>query len=264
MRRTLFGLYTYAEFAACLLAWLPVMGVVRASGADLRHRGRWMRRFGRLTARLTPLWDFHIEGTPPADVLHAPYIVIANHESSADPFLLSSLPWDMRWVSKEELFHTPGLGWLLRLGGDIPVRRGDRASVCQMLAAARQTLARGLPVMIFPEGTRSADGHLGPFKDGAFQLAIDAGVPVLPVAIEGTRACRPKGSLWSGKASARARILPPVATKGMQRDDVPRLRDQVRRRIAGALADMRWSEHARQGVLDDRLGQPAHTFDETP
>jgi 1-acyl-sn-glycerol-3-phosphate acyltransferase len=241
MRKTLLGLYTYLEFSACLLGFLPVLGAVRALEPDnLRVRGRWMRRFGRLTARLNPLWRFSVEGTPPADVGHAAYVVVANHESSADPFLLSGLPWDMRWVSKEELFHVPVLGQLLRLGGDIPLRRGDRVSVARMLAEARATLADGLPVMIFPEGTRSPDGQLGQFKDGAFQLAIEAGVPILPLAIEGTRACRPKGSLWFGEASARVRVLPAISTHGLTLTDLPGLRERTRARIAGALDEMRY------------------------
>jgi 1-acyl-sn-glycerol-3-phosphate acyltransferase len=240
MRKTLLGLYTYLEFSACMLGFLPVLGTVCALEPDnLRVRGRWMRRFGRVTARLNPLWRFSVEGTPPADVDRAAYVVVANHESSADPFLLCGLPWDMRWVSKEELFRVPVLGQLLRFGGDIPLRRGDRASVVEMLAEARATLADGLPVMIFPEGTRSADGELGPFKDGAFQLAIEAGVPILPLAIEGTRACRPKGSLWFGEASARVRVLPSLSTEGLGAADVPRLRERTRARIAEALADMR-------------------------
>lgn len=237
MRRVLLGLYTYAEFSACLLAFFPLLLAVRLFRAgDLRLRGRWMRRFGRATVRLSPLWRFSIEGAPPPDIRRAGYVVVANHESTADPFLLSSLPWDMRWISKQELFRLPILGQLLRWGGDIPLRRGDRESVRQMMAEARATLASGLPVMIFPEGTRSPDGQLGAFKDGAFQLALDAGVPVLPLAIEGTRACRPKGSWWFGQARARVRVLPPIDSAGRS---VAELGALARTRIAEALVEMR-------------------------
>ncbi len=240
MKRAFFGLLSYLEFGICLLLWTPLLGVVRLCHPhDLRRRGRWMRRFGRATARLSPLWRFSVEGRPPADVRTAACVVVANHESSADPFLLSTLPWDMRWVAKEELFRSPLLGRLLRWGGDIPLRRGDGASVRDMMEAARATLAGGLPVMLFPEGTRSADGSLGRFKDGAFQLAVEAGVPILPLAIEGTRACRPKGSLWFGAAAARVRVLAPIATSGLSAADVPALRELARARIAEALVLMR-------------------------
>ena len=239
MRTIFHGSYTYLELAACMVAWLPVL-----AAAHLRHRhdrvprieGRWMRRFGRVTTRLSGMWRFSVEGEAPADIGTRPYVVVANHLSTADPFLLSFLPWDMRWVAKEELFRIPLTGWLLRLSGDIPLRRGNGASIKETMATCRATLDAGLPVMLFPEGTRSRDGELQPFKDGAFRLAIDAQVPVLPIAIEGTRDCRPTGSWWFGRARAKARILAPVPTRGLGVGDVARLRETVRGLIAAAHA----------------------------
>ncbi len=234
MRHVLHGAYTYLELAACMLAWLPLLAVAHARhrrDAAPRIEGRWLRRMARVTTRLSGMWRFSVEGNAPADIGNRAYVVVANHTSTADPFLLSFLPWDMRWVAKEELFRIPVTGWLLRLSGDIPLRRGDGDSVKEMMAACRATLAAGLPVMLFPEGTRSHDGKLQPFKDGAFRLAIEAQVPVLPVAIEGTRDCRPKGSLWFGRARATARILAPVPTRGLGQSDVGRLREAVRERI---------------------------------
>ncbi len=236
MRRVILGAYSYAEFIFLLVAWLPVLGVVTLLDRNnVRRRGRWMRRFGRLTARLTPLWRFRIEGNAPADIDHKPYVVVANHQSSADPFLLSSLPWDMRWIAKVELFRAPLVGWLMKLGGDIPLQRGSGGSVRTMMADARATLDGGLSLMVFPEGTRSRDGELGQFKDGAFELAIAAGVPILPVVLDGTRTCRPKGSWWFGDADAVARVLAPIPTVGLTKDDVAALRERVRDRIAAEL-----------------------------
>lgn len=235
MRKVLFGLFTYLEFALFVLVFGPVLAAVAAFGS-LRQRGRWMRRFGRFTGACTPLWRFSVEGTAPKDIDRAAYVVVGNHVSTADPFLLSWLPWDMRWVGKEELFRLPVLGWLLRWGGDIPLRRGDRSSVEAMFRACRETLDGGLSVMLFPEGTRSRDGSLQVFKDGAFRLAIEAQVPVLPVVLHGTHACRPKGSLWFGEAHAVVRVLEPVPTKGLGLEDVARLREEVRGRIAAELA----------------------------
>lgn len=238
MSNVALGLYTYSEFFACAVAFLPAMGVARLRAArdpTRRLAGRWMRRFGKTTSALTPVWRFSVHGEPPPDIDRRAYVVVSNHESTADPFLLSWLPWDMRWVAKEELFRLPLIGWLMRLGGDIPLRRGDRASVERMLAECKTTLAHGCSVMMFPEGTRSPDGRLLPFKDGAFRLAIEAGVPVLPVAIAGTRGCRPKGSLWFGHARARARVLAPIATEGLTLADVAALRERARESIAQAL-----------------------------
>jgi 1-acyl-sn-glycerol-3-phosphate acyltransferase len=93
--------------------------------------------------------------------------------------------------------------------------------------------------MMFPEGTRSRDGGLLPFRDGAFRLALAAGVPILPVALAGTRQMRPKHSKWFGKAHACAKILEPIPTKGLGPDDVSELRDRTRATISEALPDLR-------------------------
>ena len=242
MRRVLLGLYTYFEFFFLAVVFVPILGSVALlvrSEPGRRTRGRWMRRFGRLTSRLTPMWRFSTDGEGPEDIRQRPYVVVSNHESTADPFLLSWFPWDMRWVGKEELWRLPLLGWLLKFGGDIPLRRGDRESVTKMMKTCKETLAEGVPVLLFPEGTRSPDGQLLPFKDGAFQLAIEAGVPIVPVALTGTRSCRPKGSLWFGEARAVARALPAVETKDLSIEDVPMLRERVRAMIQAAVDELR-------------------------
>jgi 1-acyl-sn-glycerol-3-phosphate acyltransferase len=240
MRRVAFGVYTYFEFGVCLGAWVPILAVVRAlhrRDSTPRLAGRWLRRFGRTAVRLSPLWSFSVAGTVPPDIEHRAYVVVANHASNPDPFLLSFLPWDMRWIAKEEMFRIPVVGTIMRLSGDIALRRGQRDSVREMMAECRRTLDEGLSIMFFPEGTRSRDGRLLPFKDGAFELAIEAHVPVLPVAIEGTRACMPKGSRWPGEARATARVLEPIPTAGLGPDDVARVRDAARARIAAAVGE---------------------------
>lgn len=241
-KHAILGLYTYAQFAACLAAFLPVM-----AASSLRHRddptqrnpGRWMRRLGRTTSRLQPLWTFDIEGSAPEGIDKRGFVVVANHESTADPFLLSWLPFDMRWVAKAELFKPPVVGWAMKWGGDIPLRRGEGESVRAMMDECERALAGGISVMMFPEGTRSSDGNLLPFKDGAFALAIRAQVPVLPIALAGTKEMRPKHSKWFGKAHARARILAPIETRGLGLSDVARLRDQARSTIQAALPSLR-------------------------
>lgn len=236
------GLWAYAEFGLVLGAFMPIMAV-----SSMRHRGdptqrvpgQWLRRLGRTAARLSRLWDMRIEGERPADIDTKAYLVIANHESQADPFLLSFLPWDMRWVAKESLFKQPVSGWAMRLGGDIPLRRGDGDSVRTCLDECERALRAGISVMMFPEGTRAAGkGELLPFKDGAFHLAITAGVPILPIALAGTRDMRPKHSRWFGKATACAKILAPIPTTGMTIADVPVLRERARAAIASALPDL--------------------------
>jgi 1-acyl-sn-glycerol-3-phosphate acyltransferase len=238
IRHALLEGYTYLGFAACMVAFLPVV-----AAACVRHRddavprvpGRRLRQMGRVATRLSPIWRFHVKGRAPADIRSRAYVVVSNHASNADPFLLSHLPWDMRWIAKEELFKVPVVGWLLKMSGDIAIRRGDGDSIRKMLAEAKETLDGGLSVMIFPEGTRSRDGRVQRFKDGAFKLAIDAQVPVLPIAIDGTRDCMPKKSMGLGRARAHATILEPIETAGMGPSDLARLREMARARIATAL-----------------------------
>jgi 1-acyl-sn-glycerol-3-phosphate acyltransferase len=244
VRNVALGLYSYLEFGLVVAGFTPVMGIVHAlhrGDASQRVPGRWMRRLGRTAVNLSPVWKFHVEGEAPRDIHTRPYVVVSNHESTADPFLLSFLPWDMRWVAKEELFKLPVIGHTFRFSGDIPLRRGQGDSIREMMAHCKASLAAGIPIMMFPEGTRSKTGELLPFKDGAFRLAIEAGVPVLPLALAGTKDCRPKGSKWFGHARAAVRVLEPLSTEGMTIDDVARLREAARDRIGAALPSLRAS-----------------------
>jgi 1-acyl-sn-glycerol-3-phosphate acyltransferase len=247
MKHAALTAFTLVEFGACVAAFLPVMGAswTRHRGDPTqRMPGRWMRRLGKTTSALCPLWKFRTEGEAPADIDHKAYVVVSNHESNADPFLLSWLPWDMRWVGKEELFKMPVLGWAFKFSGDIPLRRGDGESVRTTMDACRDSLAAGISIMMFPEGTRSKTGELLPFKDGAFRLAIEAGVPVLPLAISGTKNCLQKGSAKLGNADAFVRVLAPISTTGMTMDDVPALRERARAAIQAALVEIRRAEQS--------------------
>lgn len=249
------GLWAYAEFGATVAAFLPVMAVqslIHRGDPTQRVPGQWMRRLGRTASRLSLLWKFEIEGERPPDIDTRGYVVVANHESQADPFLLSFLPWDMRWVAKESLFKQPLVGWAMKFGGDIPLRRGEGDSVRACLAECERALAGGISIMMFPEGTRSQTGELLPFKDGAFDLAIRTGVPILPIALAGTRAMRPKHSRWFGAAHACAKILVPIPTTGLTLADLPRLREQARGEIGAALPDLR----ARYGHAEPEAGEP--------
>ena len=195
--------------------------------------GRFLRLVGVAISRCFPPWRLEVEGRWPEG--KGPWVVVANHQSILDILMLSRLPREMKWVAKEELFRVPWTGWMMRMSGDIPIRRGDAESGGEALGIAKDYLARGMSVMIFPEGTRSAKGTLLPFKSGAFRLALDAQVPVLPIAVHGTAQGMPKGGPWVRPCRAFARILPPIETAGRPPEDAARLRDEVRRRIAAEL-----------------------------
>jgi 1-acyl-sn-glycerol-3-phosphate acyltransferase len=186
---------------------------------------------------LNPLWRFRTSGHTITDP-RRPYVVVANHQSFVDILLISHLPWEMKWLSKEDFFRYPFIGWMMRMAGDIRLVRGQRDSVVEAMAACRDRLDKRVSVMIFPEGTRSHDGELKKFKDGAFRLAIEAGVPVLPLAVNGAYTALHKGDWRFDVTDAEVRVLEPIPTDGMTLDDLPQLRDRARDVIAAALATM--------------------------
>ena len=208
--------------------------VVTAPFDPGRYAAGWtFRKIAVVQVALTRWWRFRTGGVRVADP-RRPYVAVANHESYADIFLLSHLPFEMKWLSKDTIFRIPVMGWMMRMAGDVQLRRGDRTSASDALAACCDRLAKRVSVMIFPEGTRSRGGELLPFKDGAFRLAVDTGVPILPIAIAGTRHAMAKGSFRFQRAEARCEVLEPVPTAGLTSSDVPALRDRVRTLIADA------------------------------
>jgi 1-acyl-sn-glycerol-3-phosphate acyltransferase len=120
------------------------------------------------------------------------------------------------------------MGWMMRMANDIPIERGKRESVVSALNGCRDRLSKRVSVLIFPEGTRSPTSELLPFKDGAFKLAVEAGVPILPIAVAGTRHCMAKHSFAFRRARAKARVLAPIPTEGLTSADIPALRDRTR------------------------------------
>ncbi|MBX5481133.1 MAG: 1-acyl-sn-glycerol-3-phosphate acyltransferase [Myxococcaceae bacterium] len=195
-----------------------------------RISGRWLRLMAVGFAKVSPFWHFRIHGEAPARPTRRT-VVVSNHVSNADVFLISLLPWEMKWLAKSELFKVPFVGWSLWLAGDVPVTRGQKASGHHALELCKRWLERGVPVAIFPEGTRSASGELGAFKEGAFKLAIDAHADILPVAVAGTRRALPKHSWKFGRARGLLAVGQPLSTEGLGPGDVEALKAKARAAI---------------------------------
>jgi 1-acyl-sn-glycerol-3-phosphate acyltransferase len=239
---SLVSIWTWFVLAACVVVWFPTMAAVRLVTAPFDPGRYWVgllfRKLAIVTATLNPFWRFRVTGRRITDPRH-PYVVVSNHESFVDILLISHLPWEMKWLSKVEMLKIPLVGWEMQLAGDVPVERGASRSALKAMVRCREVLRRRVSVIIFPEGTRSATGEMLPFKDGAFRLAIDAGVPILPLVVWGTRTALRKHDWRVSRARAEVRVLDPVETTGMTTKDVDRLREQVRETINRVREEMR-------------------------
>jgi 1-acyl-sn-glycerol-3-phosphate acyltransferase len=164
-----------------------------------------------------------------------PFLFTPNHQAHIDiAVLLGWLPGNNRFASKKELFDAPVLGAVMRTLGMLPVDREDPMKSIELLNRA---VREGHSIIIFPEGTRSPDGALLPFKKGAFVAAIEMGRPVVPVVLKGTRRVMPKGGyLAIHPGEIEIVVKPPIPTTGLVYDDRERLRDTVRELIADEFA----------------------------
>jgi len=168
---------------------------------------------------------------------HIPCIYVANHQSQFDiPALVIAMPTDFRIVAKRELLYIPIFGWALWLAGFIFIDRTDREKAIRRLDRAVRIIRRGVSVVVFAEGTRSSDGRLLPFKKGGFILALQAGVPIVPVSIRGGREVLPKGSLRVRSGTIEVLFGAPVFTTDYMLDTKDALIATVRERIGEGLA----------------------------
>ncbi len=165
------------------------------------------------------------------------YVIASNHASYMDtPVILSSVPVQFRFLAKSTLFKIPFMGSHLKRAGHIPVPREDpRAAVKSMTQAATNIREKGISMLIFPEGGRTPDGELKPFKEGVAYIAIKAGVPILPVALIGTRAVVPihSGIVKAGKVVVR--VGEPISTANLTLKDRERITEEVRQQIVSML-----------------------------
>jgi 1-acyl-sn-glycerol-3-phosphate acyltransferase len=235
--RTLFVLGTGTILTFALSAWVRFSGLIRAPWAH-DHCSRASSFWGRAMVRLAGV-QVVMEGAT-REKLDRPLVVVANHQSWFDVFVLAGfLPGRARFVAKEELRRIPLFGAAWETCGHVRVNRGDRAEAVRSLneAGARIRNER-LNVILFPEGTRSADGHLLPFKKGAFVLALQTGVPVLPVGVSGSRAVMGKDSFRIRPGVITVRLGEPIPVDGLSTADRDEVLNRARREIL-ALMDPR-------------------------
>lgn len=161
-------------------------------------------------------------------------LFLSNHQGAFDiPAIQSVLPVHFLWVAKKSLFKVPVVGWSMRLTGYISIDRDNPAEAVKSMEEASERMSEGISVVIFPEGTRSETGALLPFKRGAFMLAKKSGVPIVPVAVQGTNMIKKKGSFLVNPAKVRISIGRPIPIGA---SDEKELRNMTKRQIEEMMA----------------------------
>jgi 1-acyl-sn-glycerol-3-phosphate acyltransferase len=205
-------------------------------------------RSGDLVLSLARLWSRVILGVPGVKVevkTHAPlvpgrpYVFMPNHASMVDIWaVFVAIPASFRFIAKKQLAKIPLFGWAMAAGRFIFIDRQNAASARRSVAEAARRIGAGQSVVIFPEGTRTRDGRLLPFKKGGFHLAMDSGVDIVPVAIRGSRDVMPRGAALIRAGTVSVEIGEPIPTAGLKTADREALIEQVRGRVAAMLGEM--------------------------
>jgi len=167
-----------------------------------------------------------------------PYVFMCNHQSALDIYtLLACLPLSFKWIAKRQLFKIPFIGWAMTRTGYISIDREKPREALKAMEEAARKIRAGMNIIIFPEGTRSFDGNLLPFKKGGFTLALRAMVPIVPIGIYGTSQLQPKGSFISKKKGViYINIGEPIILEGLDRSAKTKVMDDVRERIEELMA----------------------------
>ena len=199
------------------------------------RKGRAVHRYARLWGKIALLANRvkvklegieHIKG-------EGPYIFMSNHQGYFDVFaLLGRLPFQFKWLVKKELFSIPILGWTMAAAGYINIDREGTRKTVEALNEAAQKIREGMSILIFPEGSRSPDGSIQSFKKGGFTLAIKSRVPIVPIAITGTREIMPKGKLTVAAGEIRIQMSHPIPTQSYSLKDREALIKKVNQAIS--------------------------------
>ncbi len=190
--------------------------------------------WGRTLFALGPAWSHEVRGRENLPADNAPYVLVANHTSSADIWALFLVGGQFRWLSKDAMFKIPLVGQAMRWAGYVSVTRGNKQSQYQAVETSREWIRRGISMAFFPEGTRSEDGRVKEFKSGAFKLAQEENVAIVPVVLRGTRDMLVKNSGFPKKAHLDIEILP--AVRSLPDEDVKDFAERVRQMIASKLS----------------------------
>ncbi|MCA9668702.1 MAG: 1-acyl-sn-glycerol-3-phosphate acyltransferase [Myxococcales bacterium] len=229
---TVFALICIAFLFIAVTLWLVTFPFDRQRRINHYFSCFW----GHVFVVLFPGWRLRVSGRRNIDRRQS-YVMVANHTSLGDIPFLFSIYRQFKWVSKASVFKTPVLGWNMWLCRYIPLVRSNAASIAAMMETCREWLRAKMSVMMFPEGTRSVDGQLQPFKHGAFTLAHEVGCAVVPIAIHGGHEVMPKHQqTLAPRARIHVEILEPMFPADY--GDVQSFSDAVHARIRLALGQV--------------------------
>ena len=239
------SLLRYAGMAVWSIFWIPaalILGTIRRDPSlPLRFaRRHWAPGMLRLAGA-----ELRVEGSPDA-VADRPAIYVMNHQSSLDiPAAFAVLPVDLRFIAKHTLRKVPFLGWYMSWTGMVFVDRTNSTQAVGTLNAAAERVRGGISLLAYPEGTRSRDGRILPFKKGPFVLALQAGVPIVPIAIEGSIECMPAHLRPFRPGVVRMAFGAPIPTAGMTMDQRDQLVRQARDAVIALHASLASSHDGR-------------------
>lgn len=214
--RTVFSVVIWIYWAVCICIFFLVVSLLYIVTFPFDRYNRIpnnvLRGLGWSMMGINPGWSFEIKGADPQKI-SKPTIVVANHQSFLDLPLLYLLPWSMKWVAKKSLFKIPIFGWIIYMTGQIAIERKSMRSA-QKIDKLVEPIQKGIPGMIFPEGTRTETGDLKRFKKGAFKLAQRYNFNILPVVLEGGYEAMPSGS-WrvAPRQDFTISVLEPIAAE---------------------------------------------------
>ena len=236
----LFWLYLAVSLMVFWFAVVPVWLVLLPFDRRRRFSHRYAWTWANHYVALSPFWRIEVEHGERI-AADGTYVLVANHQSFGDIFVLYQLRRQFKWVAKDSVFWVPFLGWMMWMADYVAIRRGDASSRRRMFDNCMRHLQRGSSVLMFPEGTRSKDGEIHEFRRGAFTMAAAAGVPVVPIVIDGTLHALPQGT-WvfqqDGVLDIHVRVLEPIAPASVG-GDAQALAETVQAAMVAALAEMR-------------------------
>ena len=219
-----FVLTNIGFFAIALIIWITTLPFDRKLIILHQFSCFW----GHSYIWLNPLWSLKMTGRKNVKRGRT-YVIISNHQSMVDILVLYGLFRHYKWVSKKENFNIPIIGWLMRLNRYIEIDRGSRGSYLKMMRKIKDTLRSGNSVLMFPEGTRYLGGGIGPFRDGAFRMALENQVGLIPVILNGTANTIFKGKIiMTGKERITVKILPEISYESFRGKTPKELMNEVR------------------------------------